>query len=313
MFMYEDINNKLASLYQGMQNYKKSEEILVDLRNQLFEVNRKEVKYAVQLDLELEDVEQLNKKGFTSLIYSLIGSKEDKELKEKQEVIEAQSKLDEVRQQKEDINHRITVLQGEKQKYSTCEREYNELYKEKYDILKRNTTEYQQIFDLEASLTICKNNMKELDEAISSGVLVLDRLLDAESSLNSASGWGTWDLLGGGLISDFAKHSHIDNAKAAIVDVEKLLTEFRSELADIEMNTTITIDITGFTKFADFFFDGIIADWIVQSRIKDSLNSVLQAKSNVDEILIRLKQMQSSEENKISYIKQQINRYIMEV
>ncbi|NLC11365.1 MAG: hypothetical protein GX767_03820 [Firmicutes bacterium] len=38
--------------------------------------------------------------------------------------------------------------------------------------------------------------------------------------------------------------------------------------------TEINIDIGGFTTFADFFFDGLIVDWIVQSRINDSLNNV---------------------------------------
>ena len=42
---------------------------------------------------------------------------------------------------------------------------------------------------------------------------MLDSLDSVLSSLESAEGWGTWDLLGGGLISDLAKHSHIDDAK----------------------------------------------------------------------------------------------------
>jgi hypothetical protein len=142
---------------------------------------------------------------------------------------------------------------------------------------------------------------------------VLDRLIDVESSLNSAKGWGTWDMLGGGLISDLAKHSHIDDAKNTVEDVKMLLNNFHSELADINISSSIIIDIDGFTKFADFFFDGIFADWVVQSRINDSIDSVLKVKSNVDEILIRLKQMQSNEENTISSLKENIKNFIMDI
>ena len=46
---------------------------------------------------------------------------------------------------------------------------------------------------------------------------------NALKNLNSAEGWGTWDLLGGGLISDLAKHSHIDDAKNDVANAQNLL------------------------------------------------------------------------------------------
>ncbi|MDF2884308.1 MAG: hypothetical protein K0R54_4875 [Clostridiaceae bacterium] len=312
--MYDEMNKELASLYQGIQNYKKSDAILRDLKGQLSDLSRKEANYAVELDLELEDVDCLNRKSFSSLIYTVLGTKEDKEIKERQEALAAQTKLDEVRREKEELNYRISLLQAEKNKFVSCEQDFNRLYKQKYDTLKTgNESAAQKINIFENNISKCERNIKELDEAISAGSLVLDRLIDVESSLNSAKGWGTWDMLGGGLISDLAKHSHIDDAKNTVEDVKMLLNNFHSELADINISSSIIIDIDGFTKFADFFFDGIFADWVVQSRINDSIDSVLKVKSNVDEILIRLKQMQSNEENTISSLKENIKNFIMDI
>lgn len=312
--MFEEMNRELASFYQGIQTYKKYEVMLKDLKGQLSDLSKKETKYAVELDLELEDVDRLNRKSFSSLIYTVLGTKEDKENKERQEALTAQTKLNEVRREKEELNYRISLLQVEKSKFASCEQDFNRLFKQKYDLLKTNTApEAQRIIVFEENLSKCEDIIKELDEAISAGSLVLDRLIDVESSLNSAKGWGTWDMLGGGLISDIAKHSHIDDAKNAASDVQILLNDFRTELADININSSIIINIDGFTKFADFFFDGIFADWMVQSRINDSLDSVLKVKSNVDEILIRLKQMQTNEENTMTSVKESLKNYVMNI
>lgn len=312
--MYEELNQKLASLYQGIQNYNDLEDKIKNLKIELTDLNRVETKYAVELDLELEDVDRLSRKSFTSLIYTVLGSREEKEYKEKEEAQAAQLKLDEVRRQIEEIKYKLSVLQGEKNKFESCEKEYTILYNQKFDQIKAsNTPEAQRITIFEDNISTCESNIRELEEAISSGSLVLDRIIDVESSLNSAKGWGTWDMLGGGLVSDLAKHSHIDKAKAASRDVQDLLNDFHSELADININSSITIEIDGFTKFADFFFDGIFADWVVQSRITDSLDSVMNVRSKVEEILIRLEQLEENEQNKIMSLQENLKKFIIEL
>ncbi len=312
--MYEELNQKLASLYQGIQNYNDLDDKIKNLKIELTDLNRVETKYAVELDLELEDVDRLSRKSFTSLIYTVLGSREEKEYKEKEEAQAAQLKLDEVRRQIEEIKYKLSVLQGEKNKFESCEKEYTILYNQKFDQIKTsNTPEAQRITIFEDNISTCESNIRELEEAISSGSLVLDRIIDVESSLNSAKGWGTWDMLGGGLVSDLAKHSHIDKAKAASRDVQDLLNDFHSELADININSSITIEIDGFTKFADFFFDGIFADWVVQSRITDSLDSVMNVRSKVEEILIRLEQLEENEQNKIMSLQENLKKFIVEL
>ena len=36
----------------------------------------------------------------------------------------------------------------------------------------------------------------------------------------------------------------------------------------------IHIRVDGFLTFADFFFDGLIADWLVQSRLKEAREEI---------------------------------------
>lgn len=56
------------------------------------------------------------------------------------------------------------------------------------------------------------------------------------------------------------------------------LREFKSELADVTINYDINFETEGFAKFADFFFDSLIADWYMQSKINNSYQSVENVK-----------------------------------
>ena len=66
------------------------------------------------------------------------------------------------------------------------------------------------------------------------------------------------------------------------------MRDFEQELGDIRDIEGLRIEIGDFLTFADFFFDGLIADIFVQSKIKDAKNQIDTAISHVDRILARL-------------------------
>ena len=66
---------------------------------------------------------------------------------------------------------------------------------------------------------------------------------------------------------------------------------FQKELRDVEAIQNQHIDIGGFLTFADFFFDGLIADWMVQSKIQNARKQVADAISQVEWILGSLRGM----------------------
>ena len=49
------------------------------------------------------------------------------------------------------------------------------------------------------------------------------------------------------------------------------------------------IEIGGFLTFADFFFDGLLADILVQSKLRKAQEQIDEAISRVQDILSRLK------------------------
>lgn len=133
------------------------------------------------------------------------------------------------------------------------------------------------------------NEMREIREAIQAGERALMSLRRAEEKLTSASNWGLWDIFGGGLISGIAKHSKMNEATSYMEEAKRNLTTFQKELRDVNGTYNLSLDISGFLSFADFFFDGVIADYLVQTKIRDAKVQVQDAIQSVSGVLAQLK------------------------
>lgn len=130
---------------------------------------------------------------------------------------------------------------------------------------------------------------REVNEAIQAGSQALASLRQAKESLDSAGNWGILDMLGGGLISTFVKHSKMNDAESLVEQARRDLKRFQRELKDVDTIADFHIETGDFLAFADYFFDGIIADWLMQSRINDAKRQVDSAIQNVEGILRRLR------------------------
>ena len=129
---------------------------------------------------------------------------------------------------------------------------------------------------------------KEIREAIRAGERALDSLQEANRQLNSAGNWGLVDIFGGNTISGLMKHMKVNNASRCVDDARRDVATFRDELGDIRDVENLNIDIDGFITFADFFFDGFVADIFVQSKIRKGQQQVGEAIRRVEDILSTL-------------------------
>ena len=132
------------------------------------------------------------------------------------------------------------------------------------------------------------HHQKEISEAIRAGERARLSLSEARSKMDSAGNWGLLDMLGGGLISGLMKHSRINDASRYVEQAKHDLRAFEKELGDIRDIEGLNVDIGGFLTFADFFFDGLLADLLVQSKIKDAKREIDNAIARVDNVLARL-------------------------
>lgn len=134
---------------------------------------------------------------------------------------------------------------------------------------------------------------QEIREAFTAGERALNSLYAARDKLNSAKNWGIFDMLGGGFFTDMIKHSKIKEAAAIMETAKYNLRAFQRELRDVQQETDLKIEIGSFLSFADFFFDGIVADYLVQSKIGDAREQVENAIQGVSEIMDMLRRQEN--------------------
>ena len=111
----------------------------------------------------------------------------------------------------------------------------------------------------------------------------------AKEELRKAGNWGIADLLGGGFFVSLIKHSKMDEASRLMEQARYDLKKFQKELRDVTVNTDLSLNCGDFLTFADFFWDGVVADWLVQSKINEARSQVEQAIPQVEQILSNLK------------------------
>ena len=267
---------------------------------------------AIKLE-EQADVEKLEGRSLAAFFYYITGKIDEQLSKEREEAYAARVKYDSAARELAVVENDLSRYEKELSGLRDCEKEYHTVLQEKAEMVKRAGGKAgEDILKLEGQLTGLENRLRELGEAASVGSGALSITDQVLSSLDSAEGWGTWDLLGGGLISDLAKHSHLDEAQSSIEQLQIQLSRFKTELADVTINADIQVNADGFLRFADYFFDGLFADWAMMDKIGRSQEQVRSTRSQIERVLVQLNRMRYETEQKQAQLRNQLDTLVLE-
>ena len=281
---------------------------LRELQNQRKEYDREVISLRVSFRKEQEDVEKLEGRSLANYFFQVVGKLDEKLDQERREAYAAKVKLDAAERELTGIEADIQEIQSQLAEIRITEAQYKENLEKKRAALKASgTAAADQIIEIEQKIAAFEAQKREIKEAISAGYSACstaDRIL---SELESADGWNTWDMFGGGgVITHMAKHSHLDEAQDLVSDLQSKLRRFKTELADIQIAANMQVNIDGFLRFADYFFDGLFADWAVGDKISQSMNSVSSTKSQISRTLDKLNSMEKAADHGITSLKQQV-------
>jgi len=124
-------------------------------------------------------------------------------------------------------------------------------------------------------------NRREIQDVL----VIIDQILplidQAEDKFRSARNWGFLDILGGGFIVDLIKHSKLGSASDIMNRINYLLHDLQRELKDVVVPTDFSMNTATFATFADFLFDGILADVYMQSKIMSSMEQVRELRNRL--------------------------------
>lgn len=299
--MLQELSERLSAIIEQKRLKNKLEQdfraVETELRDQLSRLNT----LSSQLEKEKIDVEKLENVSLIYLFYSVLGSREQQLEKERQELLSIQLLYRQVKNQVEYLRQEKSGLQNQVEKLAGIDSKYKFLLSEKEKLIQQsNQIIAKELFEISEKLANLNSALREITEAMLAGNSVMVDLDQAIRSLGSAENWGIWDMLGGGLITDTIKHSHIDDARNNINNALNKISQFKRELADVQESTEIQINIGELAYFADFFFDGLIFDWIIQSKIEDSLAQSNKARDTISRTIKKLETLKKSTQNEIN-------------
>ncbi|GAA4677127.1 hypothetical protein [Nocardioides nanhaiensis] len=117
--------------------------------------------------------------------------------------------------------------------------------------------------------------LREYEEALEAARVAHGALAAAADRLGRASDWAGWDTFGGGgLLTDALKYQRIDEATARLRDADRALVHLARELSDVEVGPVQRLEVPELTRAMDVWFDNIVSDWGVRSRVRDALARV---------------------------------------
>ena len=307
--MHED----LFALQQKVARKPLLETKLYELHRQRRQYDNQVISLRVAFRKEQEDVEKLEGRSLANYFYQVIGKLDDKLDQERKEAYAAKVKLDAAGRELAGIESDIKEIQEQITDVLVAEARYKDALELKRRQLKDSGTQVaDQILSMEEKIAALQAQKQEIREAISAGYSArstADRIL---SELEDADGWNTWDILGGGgIITHMAKHSHLDEAQDLVQELQSQLRRFKTELADIQISANMQVNIDGFLRFADYFFDGLFADWAVGDKISQSLSSVSNTKSEINRMLDKLNDMERAVDQKIQQKKRALEQFVV--
>ena len=93
------------------------------------------------------------------------------------------------------------------------------------------------------------------------------------------------------MLTTYIKRSKMKDADALVQKARISLKRFQRELMDVDTIPEFHLETGDFLTFADYFFDGIVADWLVQSKINEAKNQVDNAIQRVNYLLSQLRHL----------------------
>lgn len=270
--------------------------------------------YARQAAEEQGDVDQLTGrtlKGFLARLQK--NTYQDRLTREQVEAAAAAAKLENAQNRLTELETRMQEMNREIRALRMADQEYERVLAERrQQIGTQPGQKAEKLAALEQETDEIRAKKREVDEAVTAGKRVKTLAGQIDRELLEAEGWGKWDVMGGGTLSDMAKYEHLDRAGRMVDSLQKLIGDFRTELADVTLFADVQVEIDGFTRFADMIWDGIFLDLSVLDRIRESRERIGILMRDVDRLLQELSGTAAETDRALAGKEAEIRRLVTE-
>lgn len=268
------LNTQILQLQQKVSRKKRLEGRICELRKQRSALQWKISSLECAAMKEEADVVRLEGGSLTAFYYQMIGKMEEKLDRERREALAARVKCDAALRQLRAAEEDLAAYTAELSSLALCEEHYRFCLEEKAAAIKASAgPDGLEILQLETQIQIREYHLQELEAAMDAGknaFFTADSLL---ARLEQTAGLTTQDLP--------------DSTQSLVEQLQIQLMRLRTGLADLYVDPAGE-DPDGFSHFADFFFDGLFADWSAGEGIRYARGQVRRTRDQIARLLERL-------------------------
>lgn len=285
-------DERLKELHRQKLQKKRLQAMELELERQRAEAGKKAAELNEIKEKEQLDVDKLEGKSIKALFATLAGNKDEKLSQERQEAYAAAMKYDAALRDLQGIMRDLEHCKIELENIEGIEEEYEHLLEERKNSLKQEASRRSnEVIILEKQMEDLSHEIVELEEALDVGYRAFDLIESIVSELQEAYNYAEMDLYMKGYWVEMQKHEHIHNAENIIENLRNELRRFKTELADVNIEGDIQIEMDDFSEFADWFFDNIFTDWDIKDKIANSLSQADETRGQITATINLLKNM----------------------
>ena len=282
-----DLTAQIRSTLEELTKLDHAHARLQEVEQSLAQMNEEWSKLDGQLESELDDIKKLEGLSLKGLFHKVLGSKEEELERERQEYLALTLRIKELNKSIEIVEYEKDILSKKVVKRDAVIKDLQSLKDMRLkEILRTNAAQKDELVVLLDQEDKTIRLRQELEEALQAGNQSSNSLKKIINFLKKAEDWGQWDAFGGrSRHSKHMKMQSLDYAAGEAIQCQHLLQIFKRELADVGYQENFRLQVDSFRNFSTIFFDNLISDWIVQRKIADVLNSVINTFNKVQLLL----------------------------
>lgn len=246
-------------LSESLQKIKRSEERLTTLIESKSSLEMKVKEKKIALDKENYDVEKLEGISLEGFFHLIKGTLIDKLDKEEKEAMIAKNQYDNACNELNYCLQEIMLCQKRIQDKYVLEREYEAIIEaHEQQLLSMNSLEAKQVNKIIEQVYYKKEVIRELEEAVDAGHVLLNCFMKINECLNSFEDTSQIKIMKNGLITSEEYHEAVNCVNEQVIMIQPSIQKYHLEVLDVVGVCDIKLSIDGLLDFSDDFITLII-------------------------------------------------------
>lgn len=280
-------DQQLTELHEKKVLKEKLEIHKTGLSEKLKERKKEQANLQLQLHKSERKIEDLENLSIRNIFLKVLGNKEEQLERARQNYLMCYLKYNNCKERITAKEYELQLIRKKLIPLSGIDKEFEGLLKRKAQYLKvKNRDLAKEIVRIENSARTCRYKRKEIAEAVESAEKAVEQLGKLMKALKHIKSWE---------LAERTHYMHEDKiyVKSLLSEVQQAdmaLDDLMDELHDVSEH--YAMDYKPFVKrmadFLEYFYDGLISDWILHKKLTVSINLVVETIDKIKRIMAML-------------------------